>query len=118
MIDTDHKHLIDLVNKLYEAMSGGKGNAVLGGILEELISYTASHFGREERLMQQIRYADFAAHKAEHDKLVKEVTELQQSFRSGAITLSSKVYVFLTEWLNKHIKSNDKLLGKAAKTAA
>jgi len=118
MIDDDHKHLIRLVNKLNDAMSSGKGNTVLAAILNELIAYTASHFGREEKLMQQIRYAGYAEHKAQHDALVGEVVALKQRFESGALTLSSKVYLFLTEWLNKHIKASDKLLGAAAKTAS
>ncbi len=70
-IDSDHKQLIGLLNKLHDAMSAGKGNAVLGTILDELISYTATHFKREEMLMQQIGYADFVSHKAEHVKLVE-----------------------------------------------
>ncbi len=114
MIDQDHKHLIALVNKLNDAMAGGKGNAVLGPILDELIAYTVSHFGREERLMQQIAYADYAAHKAEHTKLIGEVQELRGKFAAGALTLSSKVYLFLCDWLNTHIKSADVRLGKAA----
>jgi len=118
MIDGDHKHLIRLVNKLNEAMSSGKGNSVLAPILDELIAYTASHFGREEKLMQQISYASYVQHKAEHDALVGEVLALKEKFASGALTLSSKVYLFLTEWLNKHIKASDKLLGAAAKTAS
>ena len=116
MIDQDHKHLIALVNKLNDAMVSGKGNAVLGPILDELIAYTVSHFGREERLMQQIRYTDYSAHKAEHEKLVGEVQELRGKFASGALTLSSKVYLFLCDWLNTHIKSADVRLAKAAST--
>ncbi|WP_263771292.1 bacteriohemerythrin [Propionivibrio soli] len=115
MIDNDHQHLFALVNKLYEAMSSGKGNAVLGEILDELITYTKSHFGREERLMQQLSYPEYSGHKAEHDKLVSEVSELERSFQAGAMTLSSKVYMFLNDWLNTHIKARDKLLGQAAK---
>ena len=115
MIDSDHKHLINLVNKLNDAMVGGKGNTIVGDVLDELIAYTVSHFGREEKLMQQIAYVDYASHKAEHDKLVAEVSELKRNFQSGSLTLSSKVYIFLCDWLNKHIKSRDKLLGNAAK---
>ena len=116
MIDQDHKHLIALVNKLNDAMAGGKGNAVLGQVLDELIAYTVSHFAREERLMQQIAYPDYAAHKAEHQKLIGEVQELRGKFAPGAVTLSSKVYLFLCDWLNTHIKSADVRLGKAAAT--
>ena len=115
MIDSDHRHLIDLINKLNTAMTSGKGNAVLGSILDELIRYTVSHFGREERLMQQINYAHFTKHKAEHDQLVAEVSALKSNFNSGALTLSSQVYLFLTDWLNRHIKHSDRSLGAASK---
>jgi len=117
MIDQDHKHLIDLVNKLNDAMLTGKGNTVLGSVFDELIRYTASHFGREERLMSQINYAEAATHKAEHEKLVTEVTVLRRNFQAGSVVLSSKVYLFLTDWLNRHIKSSDKKLALAATKA-
>lgn len=112
-IDHDHKQLVNLVNKLYDAMKAGQGNSVLGGILDELIKYTASHFKREEMFMQQIGYADMAAHKAEHVKLVNDVLDLQTRFKSGSTTLSVSVFNFLGDWLRTHIKSRDAKLGLA-----
>jgi hemerythrin len=117
MIDGDHKHLIDLLNELQTAMSSGKGNEVLGGILDELIAYTESHFNREELLMKHIHYPDYEMHKAEHVKLIAEVKGFRQRFESGAITVSGAVYTFLSDWLNTHIKTIDKKLGEAAKKA-
>jgi len=113
-IDSDHKHLYDLVNRLYDAMKAGKGNTVLGATLDELIRYTASHFGREEALMQQIRYAAAAEHKAAHTALVSEVQGLQQRFKTGSVALSPEVFKFLGDWLRNHIMTHDKLLGAAA----
>lgn len=112
-IDSDHQHLVSLVNKLHDAMKSGQGNAILGSILDELIKYTASHFKREEMFMQQIGYADTAAHKAEHTKLVNEVLDLQTRFKAGSTTLSVSVFNFLGEWLRTHIKSQDAKLGLA-----
>lgn len=112
-IDSDHKHLIDLLNKLHEAMSTGKGNTVLGNILDELIKYTATHFRREETLMQQIGYAEYESHKAEHSKLVNEVLALQARFQSGSATLSVSVFNFLSNWLRDHITSRDVKLCQA-----
>lgn len=112
-IDSDHKQLVDLVNKLHDAMKAGKGNTVLGDILAELIQYTASHFKREEMLMQKISYTEYAEHKAEHTKLVAEVLELQARFKSGTSTLSVSVFNFLSDWLRTHIKSRDAKLGLA-----
>jgi hemerythrin-like metal-binding protein len=117
MIDGDHRHLIDLLNELQAAMVSGKGNAVLGGILDELIAYTVSHFSREELLMKHIHYAEYEMHKAEHEKLIAEVKNFRQRFESGSITVSGAVYTFLSDWLNTHIKTIDKKLGEAAKKA-
>lgn len=112
-IDDDHKHLFALLDKLQDAMKQGKANAVLASILDELVQYTVWHFRREEQFMQRIRYADFAAHKAEHDKLIAEVNDLQQRMQRGALTLSLSVNQFLSDWLNSHIRSSDIKLAKA-----
>lgn len=116
-IDSDHKQLVDLLNTLYDSMKAGKGNEVLGKVLDELIHYTATHFSREEALMQQIAYPHFAEHKAEHTKLVTAVQDLQAKFKSGATTLSVAVFHFLSDWLRSHIKQNDMKLGLALKTS-
>jgi hemerythrin-like metal-binding protein len=117
MIDNDHRHLIDIVNKLDAAMCTGRGKAALAQMMDELITYTRSHFGREELLMKEIDYSDYTAHKAEHDKLMAEVDALQSDFQSGNIDLSYKTYLFLTSWLSHHILEEDKKLGAAAKAA-
>ncbi len=113
LIDGDHKHLIDLINKLFGAISSGQGNAVLGEILSELICYVETHFQREEVLMQQIGYAGFEKHKAAHDKLMAEVEELQARFADGLVVSPMSVFNFLGDWLFKHIKACDVPLGAA-----
>jgi hemerythrin len=114
-IDSDHKHLVELVNTLYQAMKTGKGNDVLGKILGELITYTASHFSREEALMRKIGYAHYEEHKAEHAKLVASVLDLQAKFKAGSTTLSISVFNFLSDWLRNHIRHSDAKLGQAAR---
>ncbi|QDZ30076.1 bacteriohemerythrin [Noviherbaspirillum sp. UKPF54] len=117
-IDSDHQKLISLLNQLHEAMAQGQGKNILGKILDELIRYTREHFKREEDHMQKIRYADFAAHKQEHDKLIKEVVDLQAKFNAGNGMLSVQVSGFLRNWLINHIMKTDKLLASALKQAA
>jgi hemerythrin len=109
--DDQHKKLVNMVNDLHDAMKIGKGNEVLGKILDGLISYTASHFADEERLMTTHAYPGFSAHKVEHEKLVKQVLELQQKFRSGQPILTNNVMTFLKDWLVKHIQGDDKKYG-------
>ena len=50
-VDNQHKQLVDILNKLYEAMAVGKGKDVLESIFNELTSYTLTHFSTEEKYM-------------------------------------------------------------------
>ena len=64
--DTHHKKLVDLINKLHDAMSTGKGAETIGSVLDDLIKYTQYHFAEEEKLMTLHKYPDLEKHKAEH----------------------------------------------------
>jgi hemerythrin len=107
-IDAQHKHLVDLINSLYDAMSKGQGNKALGGILDELYKYTVVHFGDEERLMLKTGYPDYAAHKKIHDEFTARVVAMKRDFEAGKVSLSLQVATFLKEWLSGHILGTDK----------
>jgi hemerythrin len=106
-IDQEHKKLVEMVNELTDAMKEGKGKDVLGGILDGLISYTASHFQTEEDYFQQVKYPDAAAHKQEHAAFVQKVTEFKKEFDAGRATVSVHILQFLSKWLQSHIKGTD-----------
>ena len=107
-IDGEHKRLFELGNELYEAMSKGKGRAVMGETLANLIAYTKTHFAHEELLMQTHHYPDYAKHKAEHDKLTKQVVDFEREFDSGLSALSVGLLQFLKDWLTNHIGETDR----------
>jgi hemerythrin len=109
--DDQHIKLVNMVNELHDAMKEGKGSVVLGRILNGLISYTSSHFTDEEQLMALHAYPETAAHKVEHEKLVRQVMELQSNFKAGKAILTLDVLMFLKEWLMKHIQGDDKRYG-------
>jgi len=106
-IDAQHQMLFAISRELYAAMSAGQGKSVLAKILDRLVQYTAMHFAHEERLMQLHNYQDFAAHKAEHDALAKQVVAFQAEFNSGRATMAVQVLQFLKDWLERHIKGSD-----------
>lgn len=114
-IDADHKKLVKLVNDFHDAMEQGRGNEVVGKVLNNLVIYTKQHFKNEEAEMQRIKYPRYLAHKQEHDQLMKDVDELQASFASGKAMLSIKVSKFLRDWLVTHIQKTDKHLAQALK---
>ncbi len=111
-MDMQHKRLVELINELYEAMNSGKGNDVLGGVLNGLITYTKTHFKAEEQLMQQYGYANFPGHKKLHDELTSQVVELNEKIKSGQAVTAVSVGYFLKDWLQNHIMIEDMKYGQ------
>lgn len=109
--DDQHMKLVALVNELHDAMKQGKGKDVLDKVLNGLITYTATHFAAEEKLMALHSYPELEQHTAVHQALVKQVLELQEKFKSGQTMLTHSVMIFLKDWLVNHIQGDDKKYG-------
>jgi len=111
-IDADHKKLVSIINELFDAMRAGRGQDALGKILDSLVSYTKTHFAREENFFAQTGYPDSTAHKKLHDDLTRQVLEVQRKYKQGETgILSVEVMNFLKDWLLTHIKGEDKKYG-------
>jgi hemerythrin len=116
-IDDQHQKLIALVNQINDAMSAGQGKAALAPVLNELVRYTQYHFGTEERLMAQHKYALTVEHKGEHQKFIADVSAFKAKFDSGNAMISTEIMNFLRDWLSKHILQTDKKFARALQAA-
>jgi hemerythrin-like metal-binding protein len=110
-IDNDHKQLIGIVNRLDDAITAGKEFAVVGDLLDELVSYTLWHFRHEERLMQSYGDPTFYDHKQEHEALAEAAAAKQQEFQGGNQDVARELMPFLKGWLTKHIQGTDSRTG-------
>src|SRR5512145_3488726 len=84
-MNADHVHELRLVNELEAALAAhARGEGTLGHILERLsllAVHTREHFLREEAMMREARYPAYAAHKAEHDRVLAEMDAEARTFR-------------------------------------
>lgn len=110
-MDDQHKQLISIANKLYEAMKAGKSKETLSQVFDELIEYTKFHFTAEEALMRKVNYPGLNDQSTQHSDLTKKVLEFQAKFKEGALFISIDVLNFLKDWLVNHIVKMDKLYG-------
>ncbi len=110
-IDKQHKKLVALLNELNDAMLAGKGKDVLGRTVNGLIDYAAVHFQTEEKLFDQLKYPDAAAHRKTHADFVAEIADFKARFMNNKVGLSVELMNFLRNWLNGHIKGDDKKYG-------
>lgn len=107
-IDSQHQRLVEMINKLHDAMKKGESNAALSGILSDMAAYTLVHFKTEEELFAKYNYPMQNKHKTEHKAFVEKVSAFIEEFKSGRKTLSLDVMNFLTQWLTTHISGEDK----------
>lgn len=111
LFDEQHKKLVSILNRLYDAMKEGKGRNVLADIFNELIEYTKFHFKAEEETLLKHDYPGYSEQHEEHSKLTKEVIELKEKYDKGNIFITVEVLSFLKEWLSHHILEVDKKYG-------
>lgn len=111
MIDSQHKELIDKINKLLDSCETGKDKLVAIKTLDFLADYTEFHFSEEEKLQESIEYPGIAEHKKEHDKLrdvVKELYEMLEEEEGPTDAFVEQVNKNVIEWLYRHIKGFDR----------
>ncbi len=117
-VDAQHQNLFAMGRELHTAMMSGQGKAALSRILGRLVQYTTVHFAHEERLMRLYDYPEFAAHRAEHEALTKQVLKFQEDFNAGRATITVQLLQFLRGWLQGHIQGSDLKLAPYLKERA
>jgi hemerythrin len=106
-IDNQHQELINILNRLFTAVSLREGSKVIASILSALTSYTRTHFALEERLMQQAAYGDIEAHMLEHKMLIEQLEQLCKRHEQEEKPIYFEILRFLKHWLKEHIKGVD-----------
>ena len=105
--DVQHKQLVDIINRLHQAVVDGKGRMVIGRTLDELIRYTQAHFAAEEKVLQSCGYPDFVALHSEHERLAYAVLEFYQKLMGNEVGMNTYSLGFLKDWLGEEILDVD-----------
>ena len=111
-VDEQHRKLVELINQLFVALGEGKAEAIMGGVIEELLEYTRTHFIEEEELKRVARYPGYLEHKKNHDLFIAKVEGLKDKLLAGKTDISLEVINFLKDWLIDHIMGEDKLFAR------
>lgn len=106
-IDEQHKELVNILNRLFIAVSRLEGDTVIAGILDALTGYTRTHFALEEQLMRLAKYRDLEAHMEEHRRLMEKLDALCKKHMMEDKPIYFEMLAFLKSWLREHIQGED-----------
>ncbi len=113
-IDTQHRKLVQLINRLAQQHVQGATQVEVEGILGELADYANYHFKTEETIWQGALNGDdwLQQHMASHQKFFDHIMVLQSGQRPFQAVLDD-LFAYLTQWLAYHILDNDKRMALA-----
>ena len=113
-IDTQHRKLVNEIDKLMETCEQGKGRAEVGHALSSTLAHTKELFRIEENYQARYAYPGMNAHKRLHSQLVMNLEALSQEFeRTGPnIAITGKLNKTLVEWFINHAGAEDKKAGE------
>lgn len=76
-IDQQHRELVNIFDRLNDAVKNHEPRKDIYRIIDDAISYTELHFATEERLMVKSGYPEIEDHKNKHKELIKDARRLK-----------------------------------------
>lgn len=116
-VDNQHRHLVELINRLDELSTlGADMNTVLETV-KQLVDYTVYHFQHEEQLMAEAGFNQKlqTEHCQQHREFVDKMQQVHIGAQSDVSLLSKDLLDFLVDWLCHHILKTDKLMAISLK---
>ena len=116
-IDHDHIQIFGAINQYIMAVRYGCDRRLVGKILDVAGKYAASHFEREERLMNDTKYPHHETHKQAHHDFISAIKDFQSS-QYDVTDISEEIAYFMHSWLKLHVLEVDAALGAYIKGLA
>lgn len=104
-IDQQHAELVNMLNRINDAVKNNAPHETLSQMFDDLVAYTDFHFRSEEYLMDESGFPDSEAHKKEHRLLVEESHYLKERLIDGSELLALQS---LKDWVLAHIQFMDR----------
>ena len=110
MIDEQHKVIFSICDKIMKLQ---QTEVLIDKFdkISELRAYTGFHFLQEEAYMKKINYDGYEEQKAEHDKFIEKLLDVNlRDIDDNQDKYIEKLLVFVLDWLCNHIIKKDKLI--------
>jgi hemerythrin-like metal-binding protein len=116
-LDYEHRGLVEDINKLHRNLLEDVDIDRIEDTLGSIHARMQAHFALEERVMVSHEYPHYPEHKAEHERLLDEYTELMTKFeRDPNLSDRGAIQGVLCQWIVSHILTSDKKMSLMVKS--
>lgn len=106
-VDHEHRELVELVNRIGEALASARPVAEVESAFGDLYRAISSHFALEERFMREHGYDQTSQHKADHERLLDELRDIMDDYRDGREGPAERLRDTVEAWFADHFKTHD-----------
>lgn len=106
-MDDEHRHMIDLINAVYAELEEKPDPDSIEKFLGDVYHAIAAHFALEERLMREAAYAEFEAHKDDHENLLDQIRDMMDAVDEDGDKGLVKLEDSLSGWFGRHFATFD-----------
>jgi hemerythrin len=112
-MDDEHQHMIELINGVYAELREHRDADSIERFLGDVHSAIASHFALEERIMRESHYAEYDAHKDDHEDLLDQIRDMMDAVGGDSDAGLKVLEECLSDWFGRHFATFDaRLHGK------
>ena len=112
-VDHEHREMIAMINTLQLESAGGAEIASVLAALGEIHARISAHFALEEKNMTSLGYEGYPEHKADHERLLDEISAIMERESTGDGFRDEELSRVLTDWFGIHFRTHDAALHKA-----
>jgi len=110
-VDRERKRLFALIQELSDKFDSFASSGDVSRDFAALQAQISAEFAAEERLMRAKNYPLYDAHKSEHERLLKQFSQIIDAYEDGQCTVcGTNLRTCLEAWLGDHVRNADPAL--------
>lgn len=108
-IDTEHRELFDLANRLFNAaMVPGQSREALTRRLERIVTAVQKHFQHEEEVLRDLGYPSIEQHARAHRELLAKADQLRRKAEDNELSLGQLLEYLAIDVIARHLLESDR----------
>jgi diguanylate cyclase (GGDEF)-like protein/hemerythrin-like metal-binding protein/PAS domain S-box-containing protein len=109
-LDTEHRQLFQLANELLNtALEPEHSLDSIEHSLESLLQHITEHFDHEESLLAAVGYPQLAAHRTEHQQLLRQAAILHEAAALNELPFAKLLEYVVQEVILNHMLKHDRM---------